>query len=61
VVLSGTAFAVPVAHVADRVLIPATLDGGVVVAVVDPTAEGVRMERAVTTNREVHPTCTWRG
>ena len=55
VVLSGTAFAVPVAHVADRVLIPATLDGGVVVAVVDPTAEGVRMERAVTTNREVHP------
>ena len=55
VVLSGTAFAVPAAHVADRVLIPATLDGGVVVAVVDPTAEGVRMERAVTTNREVHP------
>ena len=55
VVLSGTAFAVPAAHVAHRVLIPATVDGGVVVAVVDPTAEGVRMERAVTTNREVHP------
>jgi alkylation response protein AidB-like acyl-CoA dehydrogenase len=55
VVLSGTAFAVPVAHVADRVLIPATLDDGVVIAVVDPRADGVSMERAVTTNREVHP------
>ncbi len=55
VVLSGTAFAVPYAHVADRVLIPASLDGGIVVAVVDPAATGVTMERAVTTNREVHP------
>ena len=55
VVLSGTAFAVPYAHVADRVVIPASLDGGVVVAVVDPTATGVTVERAVTTNREIHP------
>jgi acyl-CoA dehydrogenase len=55
VVLSGTAFAVPYAHVADRVLIPATLDGGVVIAVVDPAAEGLTQERAVTTNREIHP------
>jgi acyl-CoA dehydrogenase len=55
VVLSGTAFAVPYAHVADRVVIPASLDGGVVVAVVDPAATGVTMERAVTTNREIHP------
>ena len=55
VVLSGTAFAVPYAHVADRVVIPASLDGGVVVAVVDPTAIGVTVERAVTTNREIHP------
>jgi 3-oxocholest-4-en-26-oyl-CoA dehydrogenase beta subunit len=53
--LSGTAFAVPFAHVADRVLIPAALDGGVVVAAVDPQATGVRVERAVTTNREIHP------
>ena len=30
--LSGTAFAVPYAHVADRVLVPAATDGGVVVA-----------------------------
>jgi 3-oxocholest-4-en-26-oyl-CoA dehydrogenase beta subunit len=55
VVLSGTAFAVPYAHVADRVLIPAVLDDGVVVAVVDPRSPGVRIERAVTTNREIHP------
>jgi 3-oxocholest-4-en-26-oyl-CoA dehydrogenase beta subunit len=54
--LSGTAFAVPYAHVADRALVPAaTPDGGTIVAVIDPTADGVRVERAVTTNREVHP------
>ncbi len=55
VVLSGTAFAVPNAHVADRVLIPVSLDGGVVVAVVDPKASGITAERAETTNREIHP------
>lgn len=53
--LTGRALAVPAAHVADAVLVPATLDDGVVVAVVDPTAPGVRLERAETTNREVHP------
>jgi 3-oxocholest-4-en-26-oyl-CoA dehydrogenase beta subunit len=54
-VLSGTCFAVPFAHVADRVLVPASLDGGVVVAAVDPRADGVTIERAQTTNREIHP------
>lgn len=55
-VLTGTAFAVPDAHVADRVLVPAgTADGGVVVAVVDPRADGVRLERAATTDRQIHP------
>jgi acyl-CoA dehydrogenase len=54
--LSGTAFAVPFAHVAHRVLVPAaTSDGGLVIAAVDPNADGVRLERAVTTNREIHP------
>ena len=53
--LSGTAFAVPFAHVATRLLVPVVTDDGVVVAAVDPTAPGVRLERAVTTNREVHP------
>jgi acyl-CoA dehydrogenase len=55
VVLSGTAFAVPYAHVADRVLIPASIEGGVIIAAVDPSVAGVTVERAVTTNREVHP------
>jgi acyl-CoA dehydrogenase len=54
--LSGSAFAVPFAHVADRVLVPArTPDGGVVVAAVDPNTEKVLIERAFTTNREIHP------
>lgn len=53
--LTGRAFAVPAAHVADRVLVPAASDDGVVVAAVDPRSDGVTLERAVTTNREVHP------
>jgi alkylation response protein AidB-like acyl-CoA dehydrogenase len=56
ITLAGTAFAVPFAHVADRVIVPATLgDDGVVLAVIDPRAAGVTIERAVTTNREIHP------
>ncbi len=57
-VLTGTAFAVPYGHVADRVLVPVSLSDGddsVVVAVIDPKVEGVTVERATTTNREVHP------
>ena len=53
--LSGTAFAVPYAHVAARVLVPVATDDGIVIAVVDPMAAGVRVERACTTNREIHP------
>jgi 3-oxocholest-4-en-26-oyl-CoA dehydrogenase beta subunit len=56
VLLSGTALAVPFAHVADAVLVPAALpDGSVVIGVVDPRSPSVSIERAVTTNREVHP------
>ena len=57
-VLTGTAFAVPYGHVADRVLVPVSLgddEDGLVIAVIDPKAEGVMVERAVTTNREIHP------
>ena len=54
--LEGTEAAVPQAHLASRVLVPArTADGGVLVALVDPSSSGARLERAVTTNREVHP------
>jgi alkylation response protein AidB-like acyl-CoA dehydrogenase len=54
--LDGTELAVPQAHLAARVLVPARTPGGdVLLALVDPLCEGVRLERAVTTNREVHP------
>ncbi len=54
--LTGTEPAVPQAHVASAVVVPAhTPDGGVVLALVDPGAPGVALERATTTNREVHP------
>ena len=46
----------PQAHLADRIVVPARTDGGaVLLALVDPMAGGVWLERAVTTNREVHP------
>jgi alkylation response protein AidB-like acyl-CoA dehydrogenase len=54
--LNGTEMVVPQAHVADRIVVPATTpDGGVVLVLVDPTSTGVTLERTVTTNREVHP------
>jgi alkylation response protein AidB-like acyl-CoA dehydrogenase len=53
--LNGTKLSVPAAHVATRVLVPARVEGGLAVFLVDPTAEGVTIDRAETTNREVHP------
>jgi alkylation response protein AidB-like acyl-CoA dehydrogenase len=55
-VLNGTELAVPYAHVADRIVVPArTSDGEVILALVDPGAAGVTLERTITTNREIHP------
>jgi hypothetical protein len=55
-ILNGTELAVPHAHLADRILVPArTGDGGVLLVMLDPAASGVTLERAVTTNREIHP------
>jgi alkylation response protein AidB-like acyl-CoA dehydrogenase len=54
--LSGREMAVPQAHLATRVLVPAhTAGGDVVLALVDPRGGGAALERAVTTNREIHP------
>ncbi len=54
--LTGTEVAVPQAHLAARILVPArTAEGAVILTLVDPTAPGVRLERASTTNREIHP------
>jgi len=54
-VLEGTELAVPQAHLAARIVVPARADGGVLLALVDPQAPGVSLERTVTTNREIHP------
>ncbi len=55
-VLDGSELAVPQAHLAERIVVPArTGDGGVVLALVDPRATGVTLEEAATTNREIHP------
>ena len=53
--LEGTELAVPQAHVARRIIVPARAENGVVLALVDPLAAGVSLERTVTTNREIHP------
>jgi alkylation response protein AidB-like acyl-CoA dehydrogenase len=54
--LSGTEPAVPQAHVADRVLVPARApDGRVLVALVDPRGPGAQIELAITTDRQIHP------
>ncbi len=54
-VLHGTELAVPQAHVASYIVVPAHSDEGVLLALVDPRTPGVTLERAVTTNREIHP------
>jgi 3-oxocholest-4-en-26-oyl-CoA dehydrogenase beta subunit len=54
--LSGVELAVPQAHLANCILVPArSPDGGVLIALVDPKSPGVTLERARTTNREIHP------
>jgi alkylation response protein AidB-like acyl-CoA dehydrogenase len=54
-VLNGTELAVPQAHLAQRIIVPARTGDDVVLLLVDPTSSGVSLERTVTTNREIHP------
>jgi alkylation response protein AidB-like acyl-CoA dehydrogenase len=55
-ILNGTELAVPQAHLAARILVPArTAEGDVLLALLDPSSPGVSLERTVTTNREIHP------
>jgi acyl-CoA dehydrogenase len=51
--LSGTKVAVPAAHVADVVLVPADTGDGLTVFLVDPKASGVGLTRQETTARDV--------
>ena len=61
-VLDGTAAAVPFAHVAGSLVVPArTAAGDVVVCVVDTADASVSLERAETTNRAIHPHVTFSG
>jgi alkylation response protein AidB-like acyl-CoA dehydrogenase len=54
-ILEGTELSAPQAHLAARIVVPATTGDGVLLALVDPQADGVTLERTVTTNREIHP------
>jgi len=51
--LSGNKIAVPAAHVADAILVPAETRGGLTVFIVDPKAPGVERIRYETTARDV--------
>ncbi len=48
-ILDGAHVSVPAAHVADRILFPARTEQGTVIFLVDPAAEGVRVEKAEAT------------
>jgi len=54
--LTGTKVTVPAAHLASRILVPAKVDGGAGVFVVDPSSGGVELERSAAINDE--PLCT---
>ena len=51
--LSGTKIAVPAAHIADAILVPADTDDGLAVFIVDPKSPGVGLTRHETTARDV--------
>ncbi len=54
--LNGTVLAVPQAHLASFILVPATTESGAtIVAIVETASIGVNLERALTTSREIHP------
>jgi len=61
-VLDGMKDCVPSGPLADRVLVPAsTDDGGVIVAIVDPSAKGVTLERQETTSHHPEARLTLKG
>lgn len=57
--LDGTKVAVPAAHVAARVLVPARVDDGLGVFVVDPSGPGIAVEPGESTNRELDALVTF--
>jgi alkylation response protein AidB-like acyl-CoA dehydrogenase len=59
--LSGTKFCVPAAHVAERVLVPATTPEGVGLFLIDPRGAGTKLERQLVTDRSVQGWLTLDG
>jgi acyl-CoA dehydrogenase len=59
--LHGTAHAVAQAHLATCVVVPVDAEGAVMVVLADPGADGISLERAVTTDRQVHPHMVFEG
>jgi len=60
--LDGVKLCVPAAHLAQRILVPARVDGGAVGAfLLDPHAAGVSLERQRTTSQEVQGRLTLTG
>ena len=53
--LRGSAAAVPQAHLAARVVVPARHGDDTVVVLVDPAHPGATLQRAETTDRQLHP------
>jgi alkylation response protein AidB-like acyl-CoA dehydrogenase len=53
--LTGTCPGVPQAHLAERVIVPARSPEGILIAIVDPRGAGASIERAETTDRQIHP------
>ena len=53
--LSGVASTVPQAHLASHAIVPVKTPEGLAVVLVDLAGDGVSIERAETTNREIHP------
>jgi alkylation response protein AidB-like acyl-CoA dehydrogenase len=59
--LSGERMLVEAAHVADRILVPATTEKGTVIFLVDPAAPGASLERVETTDLSIRPTLQLQG
>src|SRR5205085_136358 len=59
--VDGARVSVPFAHVADRVLVPASVDGGAGLFLVDPAGSGVEAERAEATDRSIQSHLTLSG
>jgi alkylation response protein AidB-like acyl-CoA dehydrogenase len=60
--LDGSKVSVPAAHLSACLLVPArTREDDLGVFLVNPATDGVTVERAVTTNREIHPNVTLDG